>query len=156
MRPVTLHLSGFTAFRNPTDISFEDADLFALTGPTGSGKSSVIDAICFALYGSVPRLSGIAPVVSLGKPEARIRLVFEVEGETYTVSRLIVRQGDGASQRDVRLEGAGLAVEGVREVDARIVQLLGLGFDHFTRTVVLPQGRFAAFLDDGPAAREKL
>jgi DNA repair protein SbcC/Rad50 len=156
MRPISLHLAGFTAFRQATEIDFEGADLFALTGPTGSGKSSIIDAICFALYGSIPRLSGVAPVVSLGKPEARIRLVFEVEGETYTVSRLIVRQGDGASQRDVRLEGSGLAVEGVREVDARITGLLGLGFDHFTRCVVLPQGRFAAFLEDGPAARERL
>ena len=156
MRPIALHLSGFTTFRNPTDIDFEGADLFALTGPTGSGKSSIIDAICFALYGTVPRLSGIAPVVSLGKPEARIRLNFEVEGDSYTVSRLIVRQNDGASQRDVRLEGSGFAIEGAREVDARITQLLGLSFDHFTRTVVLPQGRFAAFLDDGPAAREKL
>lgn len=156
MRPISLHLAGFTAYRAPTDIDFEGADLFALTGPTGSGKSSIIDAICFALYGSIPRLTGVAPVVSLGKPEARIRLVFEVEGETWTVSRLIVRQGEGASQRDVRLEGPGVALEGVREVDARIVRLLGLGFDHFTRTVVLPQGRFAAFLEDGPAAREKL
>jgi DNA repair protein SbcC/Rad50 len=156
MRPVSLHLSGFTAYRAPTDIDFEGADLFALTGATGSGKSSVIDAICFALYGSIPRLSGVAPIVSLGKPEARVRLVFEVEGDTWTVSRLVVRQGDGASQRDVRLEGPGVALEGVRDVDARIVRLLGLGFDHFTRTVVLPQGRFAAFLEDGPAAREKL
>ena len=156
MRPVSLHLAGFTAYRAPTDIDFAGADLFALTGPTGSGKSSIIDAICFALYGSIPRLSGVAPVVSLGKPEARIRLVFEVEGETWTVSRLIVRHGEGASQRDVRLEGPGVALEGVREVDTRIVRLLGLGFDHFTRTVVLPQGRFAAFLEDGPAAREKL
>jgi DNA repair protein SbcC/Rad50 len=156
MRPVSLHLSGFTAYRAPTEIDFEGAELFALTGPTGSGKSSIIDAICFALYGSIPRLTGVAPVVSLGKPEARVRLVFEVEGETWTVSRLVVRQGEGASQRDVRLEGPGVALEGVREVDARIVRLLGLGFDHFTRTVVLPQGRFAAFLEDGPAAREKL
>jgi DNA repair protein SbcC/Rad50 len=53
-------------------------------------------------------------------------------------------------------KGPGLAVEGVRDVDARIAGLLGLGFDHFTRTVVLPQGRFAAFLEDGPAARERL
>lgn len=156
MRPRTLHLNGFTAFRNVTDIDFEGADLFALTGPTGSGKSSVIDAICFALYGSIPRLSGVAPIISLGKPEARIRLVFDVDGSTYTVSRLVVRQGEGASQRDVRLEGPDLVVEGVRDVDARIERLLGLSFDHFTRTVVLPQGRFAAFLEDGPAARERL
>ena len=156
MRPVSLHLSGFTTFRSPTDIDFTDADLFALTGPTGSGKSSIIDAICFALYGSIPRLSGVAPIVSLGKGEARVRLVFEVEGSTYTVSRLVVRQGDGAAQRDVRLEGPDLVAEGVRDVDSRVMKLLGLSFDHFTRTVVLPQGRFAAFLEDGPAARERL
>lgn len=156
MRPVSLHLEGFTAFRDATDIDFEGVDLFALTGPTGSGKSSIIDAICFALYGCIPRLTGVAPVVSLGKPEARIRLVFEVEASMYTVSRLVVRQGDGASQRDVRFEGPGFAVAGVREVDARIEALLGLGFDHFTRAVVLPQGKFAAFLEDGPAARERL
>ena len=156
MRPVSLHLEGFTAFRDATEIDFQGADLFALTGPTGSGKSSIIDAICFALYGCIPRLSGVAPVVSLGKPEARVQLVFEVEASTYTVSRLVVRQGEGASQRDVRFEGPGFAVAGVREVDARIEALLGLGFDHFTRTVVLPQGKFAAFLEDGPAARERL
>ena len=156
MRPIELHLAGFTTFRHPTDVDFTGADLFVLSGPTGSGKSSIIDAICFALYGSIPRLNGVAPVISLGKNEARIRLRFEVEGELYTVSRLVARQGEGASQRDVRLEGGGAIVEGVREVDARIEKLLGLGFDHFTRTVVLPQGRFAAFLEDTPSGREKL
>lgn len=156
MRPLELHLSGFTTFRNPTDVDFADADLFVLSGPTGSGKSSVIDAICFALYGSIPRLNGVAPVISLGKNEARVRLRFEIDGESYTVSRLVVRHGEGASQRDVRLEGGGAVVEGVREVDARVTSLLGLGFDHFTRTVVLPQGRFAAFLEDTPAGRERL
>lgn len=156
MRPLELHLSGFTTFRNPTEVDFGDADLFVLSGPTGSGKSSVIDAICFALYGSIPRLTGVAPVISLGRNEARVRLRFEIDGEPFTVSRLVVRQGDGASQRDVRLEGGGSVVEGVRDVDARIVGLLGLGFEHFTRTVVLPQGRFAAFLEDTPAGRERL
>ena len=156
MRPLQLHLSGFTTFRNPTDVDFTDANLFVLSGPTGAGKSSVIDAICFALYGSIPRLNGVAPVISLGKNEARVRLRFEIDGAAYTVSRLVVRQGEGASQRDVRLEGGGAIVEGVRDVDARITGLLGLGFEHFTRTVVLPQGRFAAFLEDTPAGRERL
>ena len=55
MRPVRLELSGFAAFREHTEIDFEGVDFFALVGPTGSGKSSVIDAMCFALYGSVPR-----------------------------------------------------------------------------------------------------
>ena len=49
MRPVRLDLSGFAAFRDPTVVDFTDADYFALTGPTGSGKSTVIDGLTFAL-----------------------------------------------------------------------------------------------------------
>ena len=56
MRPVSLTAEGFTAFRDSVTIDFTGADFFALVGPTGSGKSSVLDAICFALYGIVPRL----------------------------------------------------------------------------------------------------
>ena len=55
MRPVRLVAEGFSAFRDPIDVDFDGADFFALVGPTGSGKSSILDAICFALYGSVPR-----------------------------------------------------------------------------------------------------
>ncbi|HKA85339.1 MAG TPA: AAA family ATPase, partial [Acidimicrobiales bacterium] len=56
MRPQRLEVEGFTAFRGPTVVDFTGADLFALVGPTGAGKSSIIDALTFALYGSVPRL----------------------------------------------------------------------------------------------------
>ena len=55
MRPVKLELDGFGSFRQPSTVDFTDADFFALVGPTGSGKSTVVDAIVFALYGSVPR-----------------------------------------------------------------------------------------------------
>ena len=55
MRPLELEVEGFTAFRDRTTVDFRGADLFALSGPTGAGKSSVIDALTFALYGSVAR-----------------------------------------------------------------------------------------------------
>ena len=55
MRPLRLELEGFTSFRERTEVSFEDTNLFVFTGATGSGKSSLIDAMIFALYGSVPR-----------------------------------------------------------------------------------------------------
>ena len=56
MKPVRLEVEGFTAFRKPTVVDFDGADLFALAGPTGAGKTSIIDAMTFALYGAVPRL----------------------------------------------------------------------------------------------------
>ncbi len=55
MRPLRLLLDGFGTYRNETEIDFTDVEFFALVGPTGSGKSTVIDALCFALYGTVPR-----------------------------------------------------------------------------------------------------
>ena len=55
MRPIVLDMNGFASFREAARIDFTDADFFALVGPTGSGKSTVIDAMTFALYGSVPR-----------------------------------------------------------------------------------------------------
>ena len=55
MRPLRLIIDGFGSYRAETEIDFTDVDFFALVGPTGAGKSTVIDALCFALYGTVPR-----------------------------------------------------------------------------------------------------
>ncbi len=55
MRPIRLDMDGFTVFREPTTVDFTDIDFFALVGPTGAGKSTILDAITFALYGTVPR-----------------------------------------------------------------------------------------------------
>ena len=85
MRPARLELEGFTSFRERTVVDFEGVELFALAGPTGAGKSGVIDAMIFALYGM--RLSDerqVAPVISQGRTEARVRLDFDVGGERWT------------------------------------------------------------------------
>ena len=69
VRPVRLELEGFGAFRDRTVVDFAGVDLFALVGPTGTGKSTLIDAICFALYGSVPRYDDrrlVAPAITPG------------------------------------------------------------------------------------------
>src|SRR5215472_3028761 len=60
VRPLRLLLDGFGTYRAETEVDFTDVDFFALTGPTGSGKSTVVDALCFALYGTVPRWESAA------------------------------------------------------------------------------------------------
>ncbi|HDK45351.1 MAG TPA: SMC family ATPase, partial [Actinobacteria bacterium] len=160
MRPERLELSGFTAFREATEIDFTGADLFALTGPTGSGKSSIIDAIVFALYGSVPRYGDrrtVEPVITLGKVEARIRFDFTIGDVRYTAVRVVRRLKRGATTAEARLERDGTVVaSGADEVTDAVQGLLGLSYDHFVKSVVLPQGRFAAFLHDKPTDRQKL
>ena len=162
MRPVRLEVSGFGVFREPTTVDFEGADFFALVGPTGSGKSTVIDAICFALYGSVPRYDDrrlVAPIITMGAQEARVSLTFDVGGERYVAARVVRRTKTGATTPEARLErvrdGASLAGR-ANDMEAAVVAVLGLPFAHFTKCVVLPQGDFARFLHDKPAERQKL
>ena len=159
MRPVRLELHGFTTFREKVEIDFEGADLFALAGPTGAGKSSIIDGMCFALYGSVPRLDRrtVAPVISTGKNEARIRFDFTIGERAYTAVRVVRRTPNGATTKEARMEVAGETLAGDADgVTAKAEELLGLGFDQFTKSVVLPQGDFARFLHDKPSARQEL
>ena len=161
MRPVRLELEGFTAFRDRTVIDFAGADLFALVGPTGAGKTSVIDAMTFALYGSVPRLGEklVAPVLSQGLVEAKVRFDFTVAGVPHTVVRVVratTRTG-GATTKEARLERDGEQLAGdAGEVTARVVELLGLDFRQFTTCVSLPQGEFARFLHEEPRKRGDL
>ncbi len=160
MKPERLEMSGFAPFRAMTVVDFRDLELFALTGPTGAGKSSVIDAITFALYGSVPRYDrkSVEPVISLGAAEARIRFDFEVEGASHTVARVVRRTASGgATTAEARLESGGTTLaSGAAEVTKAVESLIGLGIDHFTRSVVLPQGEFAAFLHDTPSGQQDL
>ncbi|MDQ3645465.1 MAG: SMC family ATPase [Actinomycetota bacterium] len=158
MRPLRLELEGFTSFRDPTVIDLEDADYFVLVGPTGSGKSTVIDAMCFALYGSVPRYDDrrlVAPVITQGQLQAKVRFDFSVGDVTYTAVRVVRRQGKGATTKEARLERDGEVLAGnADELTSAIVELLGLTFEHFTKCVVLPQGEFARFLHDKPSERQ--
>ena len=154
-------MEGFTSFREKTVVDFEDADLFVLTGPTGAGKSSVIDAVTFALYGSVPRLDdrrAVAPVISRGMLQARVRLDFSVGGKRYTAARVAKATKTGATTPEARLEDdAGNTLAGsARELSARVENILGLSFDHFTKAVVLPQGDFADLLHESAGERQKM
>jgi DNA repair exonuclease SbcCD ATPase subunit len=68
MRPISLEMEGFTSFRQRVTIDFTKFDLFAITGPTGAGKTSIIDAMIYALYGCTPRIGNksIKDLISQG------------------------------------------------------------------------------------------
>ena len=160
MRPERLELEGFTVFREPTEIDFAGADLFALTGPTGSGKTSVIDAITFALYGAVARYDDaklVRDVISKGLTEARVRLDFAVGDEQLTAVRVVRATATGATTKEARLErGDEVLASDARGMTTEVAGLLGLGFGQFNTCVVLPQGDFARFLHEKRADRQDL
>ena len=89
MRPVRIEIEGFTAFKQPACLDFSDLDLFAITGPTGAGKSSLIDAISYALYGRVPRVNNeVGVCISLGMERMHVMLEFEAAGRRLPSSSL--------------------------------------------------------------------
>jgi len=158
MRPVRLELDGFGSFRQPSTVDFTDADFFALVGPTGSGKSTVVDAIVFALYGSVPRWEdrravgwALAPTATRGV----VTLSFDVGADRYVVARELRRSAQGrVTVKNARLERGGEVLAADGEVSGAVEKLLGLSYDHFVRCVILPQGDFARFLHSSPKERQ--
>lgn len=160
LRPLRLQIEGFTAFRQRQEIDFSELELFAITGPTGAGKTSLLDALVLALYGDVPRVGArnVSQLISHGRQDARVMLEFAVEGERYRVSRRLHRRR-AAEARLERHQGGGwrdaAARSGVRAVEQEIQRLVKLDFDAFCKTVLLPQGEFARFLRGEPRERRE-
>ena len=167
MRPITLSIEGFRSFgtEHRTTIEFGDRDLIAIIGDTGAGKSSILEAMTYALYGQTSfagnanreivndecRHCEVSLVfwASSYQWEATRRLERRKNGEVGSATAVLIQRGDG----DEALE----TVEGVHEVNRRTAELLGLDAAAFLRTMVLPQGRFARLLaEDEPRNRSRI
>ena len=163
MRPLELRLRNFRSYFGPdTNFDFRERQLVGIVGPIGSGKSSILDAIAFALYGRTPTVArGTKALIHQRADDAAVALRFEVDGQVWEVQRMLRRKGQ--SQHALyRLEEDGPDADKVEqvvqegEVNTRIADLLGLDFDAFGRSVLLAQGRFAEFLTAPPRERDKV
>ena len=157
--------------------AFEDSGLFLLDGPTGAGKSTLIDAITFALYGDVARTKDASKDrlrsnhISDSDP-SEVDLVFEVATGLYRVTRTPAYTPAGKkSQRNSKSTLARVVEDpdapdgwrtieavasGPRDVGYEIPTIVGLDKDQFLQTIVLPQGKFSQFLTATSDAREQI
>ena len=164
MRPLELTIEGLRSFRAPVTLDLRGRDQIAIVGDTGAGKSSIIEAMTYALYGQAT-FSGLnRELMNDAASQLRVVLRFRTADEEWEVARTLRRRASGAigaQSAQLRRFGADGAllemVEQARPVNERIERVVGLNRDAFLRTTVLPQGRFAQLLvEDDPRDRSTI
>ncbi|KKI93559.1 hypothetical protein WQ54_02820 [Bacillus sp. SA1-12] len=169
MKPIQLAVSGLHSFREKQIVDFRslcDSGIFGIFGPTGSGKSSILDAMTLALYGKVERaMNNTHGILNHAEDQLTVSFTFELENASgkkqYTVERVFKRTDEIRVKTSIcRLIEVGdetivLADKAV-DVNEKVYGLLGLTIDDFTRAVVLPQGKFAEFLSLKGAERRQM
>ncbi|MGW4264247.1 AAA family ATPase [Streptomyces californicus] len=177
MRLHRLSITAFGPFGATQEVDFDalsSAGLFLLHGPTGAGKTSVLDAVCFALYGAVPGARQ-SPGASLRSDHAPPGLPTEVQLE-LTVGGRRLEVTRSPSQPRPKKRGEGFTMEKAQsrlrgydpergwhalskshqEIGEELTQLIGMSRDQFCQVVLLPQGDFARFLRADAEARGRL
>ncbi len=157
MRPLTLTLSGLRSYSARRTIDFRDIDLMAVVGDTGAGKSSILEAICFALYGTAS-WSGraVKDLVAHSADVMEVSLCFLAKGHEWTVYRSAPKGTHPPARRKLSCEALGVELDGKKDVEEKIYDLIGLSYDAFLRCVILPQGRFQELLRASDTERSKL
>ena len=147
-----------------THPAFASDGIFAITGPTGAGKTTILDAICLALYGRTPRLNKVTKsgneIMSRQTGACFAEVTFETQSGRYRChwSQKRARKKPGgelqAPQHEIANADSGEILESkLRDVANRIESATGMDFDRFTRSMLLAQGGFAAFLQAAPDER---
>jgi exonuclease SbcC len=169
MKILSVHFKNLNSLAGDWHIDFThpayaDSGIFAITGPTGAGKTTILDAICLALYGETPRLSSLSQstneLMTRGASECSAEVQFETTRGRYRVTwqqRRARKKADGQLQAPKHevvnaATGEPLATK-LSEVTKLIDEITGMDFDRFTRSMLLAQGRFAAFLQSNPNER---
>ncbi len=166
MRPIRLTMSAFGPYAQATTLDFSELTgqrLFVITGPTGSGKTTIFEAILYALYGKLSKRGMDAASLRCDflKPDddtiTYVDLRFEIGGKIYQIHRqpkqqVAKKRGTGRREiaQEAVLECVGhedfLPLTKIAEVDKKIVELIGLDESQFQKIVMLPQGAFQEFL----------
>ena len=162
MRPLELTVEGFRSYRGRVTFDWRDRRLVGIVGPIGAGKSSILDAVAFALYGKTPGIgSATKSLIHQLCDEAHVALTFEVGAEVWKAVRAPKRKGQSGHQL-VRLASDDADAETIEtvvqegQVNERVEVLLGMDFHTFCRSVLLAQNRFADFLKATRTERDKV
>ena len=154
MKPLLLKLEGLNSFAEEQVVDFDlltSRGIFGIFGPTGSGKSTILDAMTLALYDEIAR--GTKEFINEDVGKTKIYFKFEIKNSTsreiYVVERSYKMQKSGTIAKTVRFyreDEPEILADKLRDVNEAIQNLIGMDYKDFTCSVVLPQGKFSRFL----------
>jgi len=177
MRPLSLTLTAFGPFAGTETVDFTalgNNPLFLINGPTGSGKTTILDAICFALYGETTSAErqGKEMRCDYAAPESltEVVLVFSLADQAYKIRRVPDQErpkarGEGTTTQNAEAQLWLTTADGeenllvprkITEANEKIIELTGLSADQFRQVMVLPQGKFRELLLADSHDREKI
>jgi len=161
--PIKLEIEGFNSFRERQVIDFTllgGEKLFCISGTTGSGKTSILDAITLGLYddftGDTTSRGNLASYVNLNCDKAYIDFTYEIDGVIYRTERVIGKKPSYNSVKIVDVATGAVIKEKAKDVWDFLGEKLVLTVSEFTQVVVLQQGKFARFLKSGATARNDM
>ncbi|MBO6286585.1 MAG: SMC family ATPase [Bacilli bacterium] len=175
MKPIKLIMTAFGPYKDRVEVDFEKlgTGLFLINGDTGAGKTTIFDAICYALYDensdeNRPR-SAIRSQYADSSVKTEVTLHFSAGGKSYTITRSPAqrikgkrkgKQDDGltASAASVELTGEGLdkAYTNAKETKAKVMEIVGLDLQQFRQTTMIAQGKFRELVQADTGERQKL
>ncbi len=167
MKPKFLSFCGINSFSKKAEIDFEkllSGGIFGIFGDTGSGKTTILDAMIFALYGRVDRIRGGNgnEIINYNCDKAWVLFDFETEThdgrKVYRIEREIKRKNSAQSLTLSELSGKRIIAisDGVKNTNAKIQEIVGLSSEDFKKCIALPQGEFAQFVKSERGDRLRL
>lgn len=165
MKPIKLEIEGLNSFESNQILEFDKLGdgVFGIFGNTGSGKSTILDAITLALYGKIERSKQNIDFINIKKQRANVSLSFEIyyqgKNRKFEVNRCFSKKKTGklidstAYLYEINSSDKNLIEEGTIKVNEKIFSIIGLGVNEFAKCIALPQGEFSAFLQAKPSER---
>lgn len=171
MRPIELTMNAFGPFKEKVTLDFtrfNQQNTFLVSGPTGSGKTTIFDAISYALYGEASgemrEADGFKSTHATDEDLCYVDFTFEVRGKLYRIYRAPSQRAPGKTGKPRNYDNTTVNLEydedkvlsKVGEVESKIISLLGMNREQFHQIVLLPQGEFRKMLDSSSKEKTKI